>query len=295
MLKKPPKKPTEIGLNDLPSYTDWLDVLLSVDGINQKYQKTREAVEREYGVDKWGRLFDLLSEANSKGCPLIHDADSLASDPDLEIPFFYDGKLFRSSRDQVHRAYLDLITSVIQKHVRPDSHLVDLGAGYGSATLRLALQFGDTLTGVTACEYTSSGLQCLDMLIENHDLDIQTGKCDFNNLDLSSLTIPEGSIFVTSWAMALVKGFPEEALFEIIRHRPRVVIHIEPIREHWVKNTLLEKIWTKYLYVNDYNSSLFSDLLKFEEGGYIRLTDQRPAIFGSNALCPVSIVEWRPV
>ena len=94
--------------------------------------------------------------------------------------------------------------------------------------------------------------------------------------------------------MALVDGFPEKMMSEILKYKPKVVIHFEPIKNHWDEKNILEKIWNKYLFLNDYNETLYEDLIKFETRRYIKIINEEKSKFGSNPFCPISIIEWIP-
>jgi hypothetical protein len=148
--------------------------------------------------------------------------------------------------------------------------------------------------GYTAGEFTDTGVSCMNLLAASAGIRLETGHCDLNDLKLEGFQIPENAVFMTSWAMAYVKGFSVDTLHEIIRHKPMVVVHFEPIYEHWNSESLLHKLWQRYCQINDYNQSLLSALKKFESDGLIRIIEEKPNLFGGNPLAPISMVKWIP-
>jgi hypothetical protein len=94
--------------------------------------------------------------------------------------------------------------------------------------------------------------------------------------------------------MACLKGFSRSTLEEIIRRKPAVVVHIEPIYEHWSDDSLLQTLWKRYFQLNDYNQTMLTALRSYEAEGLIDIVEERRNLFGNNPLAPVSIIKWKP-
>ena len=50
----------------------------------------------------------------------------------------------------------------------------------------------------------------------------------------------------------------------------------------------------RYVEVNDYNRNLVGLLRGRQAAGAVRLLEERPAAFGTNALLPASVLAWAP-
>ena len=211
------------------------------------------------------------------------------------ISFYEEGELYVADSITVQNAYFDLIKNELQAIIQTYGHLVELGAGYGSIILKLAaLPDFDTIK-FTAGELTESGVACMNLMTSEVRDRIEIGLCDLNNLNLERYAIPQDAVFMTCWTIAYLKDFSRNTLNEIIRHKPSMVIHIEPTFEHWVDDSLLHMLWQRYFIMNDYNQNYLSALRRYEAEGLIRIVEERKNVFGSNPLAPVSIVKWIPV
>lgn len=282
-----------LKLDELPKYSHWIEYLLGLETVNRSLEKSAESINREYGQDKWGVLFEKLQLLEN---PTVVDADRLNNlYTENIIPFYLNKKLLLDKASSVHQYYFELIRKELQPLINKSDHLVELGAGYGSMILKLASLPGFDVATYTAGEYTHTGVGCMDLLASSVRNRFEAGYCDLNNLNLNNFVIPENAVFLTSWAMAYIKGFPRNTLNEIIKHKPRVVIHIEPIYEHWFEESLLQMLWRRYCQMNCYNQTLLTSLKAFESDGLIKIIEEKQSLFGSNPLAPVSIVKWIPV
>lgn len=289
MILPPNAKP--IALEDLPIYSSWVPLLLGLKHINRSLHKTPESVQKEYGQDKWGVLLEKLKTVNN---PTVMHADEFFARGSKTSAFYTDGNLCVADSVVVREIYFEFIRSELLSTVAQSTHIVELGAGYGALIFKLAeLPFFQKLS-YTAAEYTDTGVQCMSLLARHSNLKLEIGHCDLSDLRLSSFNIPEKAVFMTCWTMACLKGFSRATLHEIIRHKPAVVVHIEPIFEHWGDNSLLHLLWKRYSQLNDYNQSMLTALKEYEAEGLIEILEECSNRFGINPLAPVSVVKWRP-
>ena len=281
----------KIGIDELPVYSSWIPYLLGLKTLSRILDKNAESVLREYGQDKWGVLLEKLK---TSGSLTVADADRLSIGDNNTAAFYADGELYVADVQTIQMAYFELVRTELQPLLEEFGHLVELGAGYGAMILKLAASPGLEKVGYTAGEYTDTGVACIDLLAAGRSLKLEIGHCDLCELDLKTFSVPEQAVFMTCWTMACLKGFPRATLDEIIRHKPAMVIHIEPIYEHWNDDSLLQMLWKKYFQLNDYNQSLLTDLKGYEDDGLIEIVEERRNLFGNNPLAPVSIVKWKP-
>lgn len=280
-----------IEIDELPRYCHWIHYLLGSKSLSRSLDKSAENISREYGVDKWGALLQSLQLLDN---PVITDADRFVTE-DKKIPFYSGGNLFVDEFSVVQNYYFQLILAELKLLIKKSGHLVELGSGYGSIILKLASFSGLDKAKYTAGELTDTGVACMDLLSSPVRNRFKAGKCDLNDLHLGKFNIPKSAVFMTCWAAAYIKGFSRNTLNEILKHKPMVVIHIEPIYEHWSEDSLLQLLWQRYCQMNDYNQSLLTSLKEFESDGLIEIIEERKSIFGVNPLAPVSIVKWTPV
>lgn len=280
-----------IELDDLPQYSHWIHYLLGLKKLSRTLNKNADSISREYGQDKWGILLEKLRLLEN---PSITDADKLSIE-DNKIAFYANGKLFVDEASEIQSYYFHLIRTELQSLSEMSGHLVELGSGYGSIILKLASLNGFDASKYTAGEITDTGVACMNLLASHLGNRFEAGFCDLNDLNLVNFNVPENAIFMTCWAAAYVKGFSRNTLNEIIKYNPKVVIHIEPIYEHWSEDSLLHMLWKRYSQMNDYNQNLLKTLKSYETEGLIKIIEERKNIIGINPLAPVSLVKWVPL
>ena len=290
MISIPDVQPIE--LDDLAAYADDIPYLLGLEAAPQILYKNAETVQREFNQDKWGILLEKLRSVDNAS---IEDADQFNTGENKYQVFYSGERLYLADLELVQRIYFDFIRGKLMPLLEKTQHLVELGAGYGSIILKLAALPSLSQIRYTAGEFTETGINCIRLLAASKHLSLEADYCDLNNLNLCVFDIPENSVFLTCWAMAYLKGFPRSTLHEIIRHKPTVVVHIEPMYEHWSKNSLLHLLWKRYLLLNDYNQTILSALKSYEKEGLIKITEESKNLFGNNPLAPFSIIKWIPI
>jgi hypothetical protein len=289
----------KIAVDALPEHSEWVKTFLLVHDKTRLFEKTSEGVKKEYEVDKWGVLYDFL-EREASNWPegeLMNRVTEIVLGEKKTNVFWDSGEFYLADSHQIYKRYLGYIESTICRSLGAESsQLVDLGAGYGAFLLSAGVKgcFHDSMR-LTALELTDSGRKCGIILSNILGVDVGFYECDFLELRLGEIEIEEESVFFSSWAFALIKGFPRTTLMEILRKKPIKVIHIEPFYESWSSKTLRECLWRRYVESNDYNKTLLSDLRVYESEGLLKITKFTDPEFGPNGLCPLSVLEWEPL
>lgn len=280
-----------IELRDLPEYSSWPKIILGIENPKKNLSKTKDKIRVEYDIDKWGSL---LSHIRSLRNPTIYDADQFFLNNCQDVAFYYDGSLFAAKQLEIQSIYHQIISNELTKY---SSHqLIELGAGYGHVVLNISHRPDFKSTDFLACEFTNSGISCMDILTGNHGCKtVKTGYCDLEDLCLDHLDVQKSPVFFTAYTMPCIKGFPSRILHELKKVKAYRVIHFEPIYDHWNDDNLLHLMWMSYAKTNDYNLTMLKDLRALEALGDIAILREEKNIFGSHALFPISIVEWAPV
>jgi hypothetical protein len=291
-------EPRKLEVDDLPLYSSWVMSYLGEDTKPRRFVKDAKKVKKEYEKEKWGRLEAFLSDEIDELAPsdiLRRVADIVLGESKPAV-YWRAGSFYFADNHSIYQAYLDYLVDVVCGYVDERTHLVDLGAGYGAFFLHAAnkQKFTDA-NNLSGLELTKSGRNCGRLLMSKFGIDVAFGGCDFLNFSLNSMRVNNPCVFFTSWALALIQGYPRELLFGILDKKPRQVIHIEPLYELWSNNTVHECLWRKYLEYNDYNKTIYSSLRAFEAEGLIKITQCTNSEFGPNGLCPVSVIVWEPV
>ncbi|MFA6062153.1 MAG: class I SAM-dependent methyltransferase [Gallionella sp.] len=273
-----------IAVNDLPQYSRWISALLSDSQI--KRVKEPPQIMREFGLEKWGGL---LAKWQAEPCGIETVREWEVSS---ETAGIFGGQLMLMSATESFDCQVNWVEQALLEE--PSSHLLEIGCGYGSVLFELLSRGRMNYQSVFGLEYTQQGVELAQRLARWHHLDVTIGQGDFNVPKLSSIAIPAQCDVLTSFSISYVRDIPG-ALANIIKLKPRRVLHFEPIVEHCDEKTVLGLLQRKYLEVNDYNQSLRSSLVRMEEAGSIEIMREESQIWGGNCLAPLSLMVWRPI
>lgn len=273
-------------LNDLPQYSGWVSGLLC--GSSHKRHKDPQQIIREFGLEKWGALLSKWKE-----CPC--DIDVVRQweiPPEVIRAGVVDGQLMLMTVAESLDCYVNLVERAL--HEDPSPHLVEVGCGYGSILFELIRRANVNYKSVIGLEYTQQGQELAQLLAAWHNYDVTIGQGDFNAAAISNMEIPPGSDLITSFALSYVRD-SALALGNVLKLKPRRVLHFEPVFQHYPEQTVLGLLQRRYLEVNDYNLDFRQELARLEDAGTIEIIREEPAIFGGNCLSPLSLLVWRPV
>ncbi len=277
-------------LNKLPLYSLWPEILLGLTGEKRKV-KNSEEILREYGKEKWGSVIKKLED--SPHCKLKEIAIE-KYDCDEKKLIIYHGELIEIYGSEIYAKYINLVETVLTKYF-PVTALVELGCGFGGVILEIAMRVKYPFTKYYAFEYTGTGQAATKELAKRENIDVSVNYCDFESIPILENSIPEGAIIFTSAATMCVPDLPKSFIDELVSLKPSVVIHFEPIQEHFMEDSLLGLFQTAYLQFNDYNQNLLSLLKESEKSGFLKIISEQKQAFGENPLIPLSIVAWKPV
>lgn len=279
-----------IHLDDLPRYTNWPKRLLSLESFSIKH-KTAQEVLREFNQDKWGQL---LKQVRNMPKPTLDEVECLLVDPNKLTPCYVEGRLYLASEQRLLEMHLDLFESVLKPYLDSASCLVELGAGYGSKLLALAQREGFCKLPLYAAEYTNSGQELISILASELSKTINVGYCDFREMTIDNLRIPENALIFTSYAAHYVPVLSPDFVSFISKLNPRAVVHFEPCYEHYSLDSFHGMMCRRYVELNDYTRNLASIFEVSEDQGRISLRMQKN-ILGSNPFLPISVIEWAPL
>ncbi|MBY0575398.1 MAG: class I SAM-dependent methyltransferase [Gallionellaceae bacterium] len=276
-------KPLE--LNQLPRYSKRVAELLC--GESGRMIKNEEHILREFGQEKWGGL---LTKWENAPCG-VNDVRNWECPPDFLHACLVKNRLMLMSTSESFDYYINLIEQALLDGC--SRHLVEIGCGYGSVLFNLIGRRRLTYESVTGLEYTQQGIELAQNLAKWHDYDVTIGKGDFGARNISDLAIKPGSDFLTSYALHYMRD-SALALRNLIRLKPRRVLHFEPIFQHCDEQTVLGILQQRYMRINDYNLSIRKELEKLANSGEIEIIKEIPVIFGANCLLPASLLVWSP-
>ncbi len=281
----------EFTLNDLPRFSPWPARLLGLAEWEPR-QKTPIEVAREFERDKWGVLLERYRATG--GSATIETVEGWMLEDAAPNLCSIGERLELLAPQQALDRHYAVIAETLHS-LLPATAIAELGAGCGSAVLRLALDPRFRAVPLQAAEYTQSGAELMNRLAMAAGVDLQVGRCDLRGATLTDLSIPEHSIVFTCMAAHYIPYLEERFVSVLTRLKPRAVVHFEPCAEHCDTRTLIGALRRRYIDLNDYNQNLVSLLRQHAAIGKIRLLKELPAVIGVNPLLPISVLIWEPL
>lgn len=279
------------SLDRLPQFSAWPEHLIGLKPLPD-IKKTPDELIREYDREKWG---DLLNKVLATSVPATLDVlDALFLPADDEVLCSEEDSLFVMSSLEANRQHIRKVQETLAT-LTPFSNLVELGAGYGSVILRLALN--DVFKGVNffAGEYTANGVKLIKEVASAESLKVGVGRCDFSGVPLTDFELPPNAVIFTSMAVVCVPALPATFMDQLLAAKPKAVVHFEPVVEMLSDTSLLDLLSKRYVQVNDYNMNLMQLLTDYQDRGVIRIEAVERRVFGANPLLSASSIVWRPV
>lgn len=117
---------------------------------------------------------------------------------------------------------------------------------------------------------------------------------DFFEPDFS-IGLQENSAVYTVAALEQVGTRYEQFLKYLLRNKPSVVVHIEPIPELLDPNNLSDFLSIKYMEKRKYLSGYLDTLKLLEQNGKIKILEARRSGIGSMMIDGYSVIVWKPL
>ncbi len=254
--------------------------------------KTPAEIDREFGVEKWGRL--LKRAHNHPGAADLETVNGWVSENAVTSLVSVGDELVEMTPRESHSAYIDFIARSLAPYLQATA-LFELGCGYGTVILDLARRADFTGMRLFAADYTAAGAALASLIAKAENISVATGRCDFTKRPLTALEIPEGSLVYTAYATQYVESLGRAFIEGIAALRPGAVVHVEPVLEHCNLASVLGLLRRRYIEANGYNRNLVTLLHEEAARGRIRLLEETLPAFGPNPLLAASVIAWVPV
>lgn len=125
-------------------------------------------------------------------------------------------------------------------------------------------------------------------------LGFHSERFDFFEPDFS-IGLAENSAVYTVAALEQVGTRYEQFLKYLLRNKPLVVVHVEPIPELLDPTNLLDYLSIKYMEKRKYLTGYLDTLRTLEKQGKIEILEARRSGVGSMFIDGYSIIVWRPI
>lgn len=177
-----------------------------------------------------------------------------------------------------------LVNDVTKDYFRDIHEIYEFGCGTGHNLQFMYRKYPGVLHGL---DWTTSSQEVLRKQgIDAHNFDF------FNP---SSLKLKPKAGVITVAALEQTGTDYKKFVTYLLKNKPKVVIHIEPIPELLDPNDLLDYLSIKYMEKRKYLSGYFTYLQSLEAKGKIKILEARRSGVGSMFIDGYSIIAWKPL
>ena len=281
---------SKLTLDELANWSPWPRRLLSLDPYEIR-TKTPESILREFDHEKWGKLFEFFATKREFA---LSEVEATELNLDEIVPCYERQRGFYLARlRDANNRQLDLYRDTLKAFADEASCLVELGAGYGSKILGLSeIKPFDSMP-LFAAEYTQSGCDLIQLIARKINKQVHVGRCDFYDLSISGIEIPEQSIIFTSYSVHYVPKLRKRFVDFIYKFKPKAVVHFEPCDEYFDDRALHGLMCKRYMELNGYTKNIASIIEKGCQEIGAKFEAERN-VFGSNPFLPYSAIKWVP-
>lgn len=225
----------------------------------------RKTVQREYELGQWQTL---LNGKEWRKYGSIRDYISMRLDARPRI-CMVEGEVKRAKTSDYYEYRMRRVSRVITEHAGGVGEIVELGGGAGMNLFSLyaANVPFRTLIGLDVSE---NAIQAGREIASYFGISALTfDKIDLLNGEDRGFSQLHGKVVFTYYCLEQLHRKLDIVLDNILRARPRKVIHIEPTREILHPSSLLDLNSMLYSYAMDYPANLLSTLRSMADEGKI--------------------------
>lgn len=279
----------EVSLNDLPKFSPWLARMLGLTEWSRG-ERTAEDAEREYERETFFPQYQfLLDNSEVKDFPSL----DIALYPERQdVLCTIKGVFKKISLQDAYAIENHIIAQRLSQYL-PANAFVDIGAGSGRTIIAMGEQNVFSGMQLFALEKMYSARKMITMMSLRRGVEINVGECDLMKSPLTQTNIPEGSVIYTNSVMAAMHRPVIDIVLDILKFKPKIVIHFEPLLSMCECSTVYGQLCASYLKMNKYNVEFDAGLREID-GKDIEIIDVEANVFGNNPFFSKSILVWKP-
>lgn len=258
--------------------------------IGRKNKRDKQQVRAEYDQGQWKSILDRR--------PWLHASDVedlLFPGQNEELIAKIENQYVRISTRDYYKYRTEMLQAVTNEFAGGETELVELGCGYGMNLFSLVSKKARSkLIGLDISENAvEAGCQIskhfgLDDRISFDQIDLLDG----GHLGFERIT---GKSVFTYYCLEQLKYSTKLVIDNIIKARPKRVIHIEPTTE--LLHLWAPKDLVNYLYITrkDYQNNLLSTILSYEQMGKLRTLEVRRLFYAPTVRHDPTLICWEPL
>lgn len=170
--------------------------------------------------------------------------------------------------------------------------IYEFGCGTGFNLVALSQLYPEK--NLYGTDFVKSSVNLVNAIAKAHNIRLKGAIFDMINPD-GKFRLKENSLIFTIGSIEQLASKFEDFLQYLLRNRPALCIHVEPVVELYDKNNLIDYLGIKFYKKRGYTQGFLPRLQELEKNGKIKLLKAKRLYFGSLFLEGYNLVVWRPL
>lgn len=182
---------------------------------------------------------------------------------------------------------------LFDKYLRESNSIYEFGCGTGHNLLRV--REVNPSAEIWGLDWAHSSQEIIEkMSSEKFDSKLFAKNFDFFNPDINFKLNKKSAIFTVA-ALEQIGGDSQPFIDYLLKNKPEICLHIEPIAELLDPNNLADYLSIEYFKKRNYLNGYLSKLQELEGGGKIKIHKAQRSFIGSLYIEGYSIIVWSPI
>lgn len=199
-----------------------------------------------------------------------------------------NGRLIKADKNWEIEQLHHLVWELTKKYFRGNNNIYEFGCGVGHNlwVMHEYLRVAWPSTKMWGLDWTKSGTEFVK------DMGFDSKVFDFFKPDHKFKL--DGGVITVAALEQTGEGYKPFVDY-LLKNKPDVVVHIEPIPELLDSTKLLDYLSIQYMHKRKYLKGYFTYLEELEKKGKIKILEARRSGIGSFLIDGYSVVVWRPI
>ncbi len=183
-----------------------------------------------------------------------------------------------------------LVWGVTKKYFRNLDNIYEFGCGIGHNLwiIKDYMSVANPDAVIYGLDWTKSGTDMVD------NMGFQSHVFDFFKPDYSYKIAKRGGVLTVAALEQTGRDYKKFVQY-LLKNKPDVVVHIEPIPEMLDSTKLLDYLSQQYMYKRNYLRGYVDYLEELEKKGKLKILEARRSGIGSLLIDGYSIIAWKPL
>lgn len=182
---------------------------------------------------------------------------------------------------------------LFDKYLRNIPAVYEFGCGTGHNLLRV--REVNKTAELWGLDWVAASQELIHGLAQKlHDVHLRGHRFDFFNPDKAFHLDPNGAVYTVA-ALEQTGSNYKKFVAYLLKNKPFICVHIEPIGELLDKDVLLDNLSIKYFEKRNYLSGYLNYLRALEKEGKVKIHEARRSFIGSMFIDGYSVIVWSPV